>query len=60
MGTKIVGSDRNFDKKCFVARNLGDSRKIGRTGRSLLKVENDGRLRLRFTYESKRYADWAT
>ena len=40
-----------------MARGLSDSEKIGRTGRSLVKVENDdGRLRLRFTHGDKRYA----
>lgn len=40
-----------------MARGLTESEKIGRTGRSLVKVENDdGRLRLRFTHGDRRYA----
>ena len=38
-------------------RGLTNSGKMGRTGRSLVKVENDdSRLRLRFTDEDKRFA----
>lgn len=38
-------------------RGSPDKEKIGRNGRNLVKVENDdGRLRLRFTYGGKRYA----
>lgn len=38
-------------------RGLTNSGKMGRTGRSLVKVENDDSgLRLRFTDEDKRFA----
>ncbi len=43
--------------KSTPGRGLTDSGKIGKTDRSLVKVENDdSKLRVRFTHEDKRYA----